>query len=122
MASGSQVIELRQVSGLAAAVVALYDRVTSDSDTSTSVGEELRRLRGLPRPGGRIGNDIARVLDGQTDAAPGEVAAAIERLRDISARWPTRPSQRRSANPRRHTATAGTTARPGTGHEQLGNL
>lgn len=80
------VIDLAAISGPARRLVAIYDQIRSGRPPRTDqLGDALKALRDAPRPPGRLGRDIALLIDGGPNATKDDIDEAFERLRHVAA-------------------------------------
>lgn len=80
------VIDLAAISGPARRLVAIYDQIRSGRPPcAEQLGDALQALRDAPRPPGRLGRDIALLIDGGPNATKDGIDEAFERLRQVAA-------------------------------------
>lgn len=80
------VIDLAAISGPARQLVAIHDQISSGRPPrSKQLGDALQALRDAPRPSGRLGRDIALLIDGGPNATKDDIDEAFERLRHVAA-------------------------------------
>lgn len=88
------VIDLAAISGPARRLVAIYDQIRSGRPPcAEQLGDALQALRDAPRPPGRLGRDIALLIDGGPNATKDDIDEAFERLRHVTAIRPLAPQR-----------------------------
>lgn len=81
----AEVIDLAALSGPAGRAIAIYDRILNgEAPSAGELDEALTALREAPRPAGRLGRDIALLVEGGRNATAADINDAFDRLRLIT--------------------------------------